>query len=76
MDSVEQLVAGIWADILRVPDVSACDNFFDLGGHSLLASQVVARLEKELGLRMKSKELAFQTLRQFASSCRERMQAQ
>jgi amino acid adenylation domain-containing protein len=76
LDSVEQLVAGIWADILRVPDVSACDNFFDLGGHSLLASQVVARLEKELGLRMKPKELAFQTLRQFASSCRERMQAQ
>jgi amino acid adenylation domain-containing protein len=74
LDPVEQLLAGIWADVLRVPEVSACDNFFDLGGHSVLAAQVVARLEKELGLRMKPKELAFQTLRQFASGCRERMQ--
>jgi amino acid adenylation domain-containing protein len=75
MDPVEQLLASIWSDVLRVPDVSAGDNFFDLGGHSLLAAQVVARLEREMGLRMKPKELAFQTLRQFASSCRERMQA-
>jgi amino acid adenylation domain-containing protein len=74
LDPIEQLLAGIWGDVLRVPEVGACDNFFDLGGHSLLAAQVVARLEKELGFRMKPKELAFQTLRQFASSCRERMQ--
>lgn len=74
LDPVEQLLARIWCDVLKVPEVGACDNFFDLGGHSLLAAQVVARLEKELGFSMKPKELAFQTLRQFASNCQERMQ--
>lgn len=75
-DPVEQLVATIWTDILKVQRISLYDNFFDLGGHSMLATQMVARLEKELGLRMKPKELAFQTLGQFAASCRERLQCQ
>jgi amino acid adenylation domain-containing protein len=74
-DPVEQLVARIWAQILNVPQVSVYDNFFDLGGHSLLATQMVAKLEQELGVRVKAKELAFQTLGQFAASCREKLQS-
>jgi acyl-CoA synthetase (AMP-forming)/AMP-acid ligase II/acyl carrier protein len=72
-DPIEELLAAIWKDLLRVQHISAYDNFFDLGGHSLLATQVVSRLEKETGLRMKPKELAFQTLGQFAASCKERL---
>jgi surfactin family lipopeptide synthetase A len=75
-DPIEQRLAAIWSDLLRVQQVSLYDNFFDLGGHSLLATQMVARLEKETGLRMKPKELAFQTLGQFAANCRERLQCQ
>jgi amino acid adenylation domain-containing protein len=75
-DPIEQMLAEMWADILKVQRVSVYDNFFDLGGHSLLATQVVSRLEKDLGLRMKPKELAFQTLGQFAASCRERLLSQ
>ena len=41
---VEEAIAGIWAEILRLPRVSAHDGFFELGGHSLLATQAVARL--------------------------------
>jgi acyl carrier protein len=74
-DPIEQSLARIWAETLKVQQVSVYDNFFDLGGHSLLATQMVARLEQELGLRMKPKELAFQTLGQFAASCREKLQA-
>jgi amino acid adenylation domain-containing protein len=74
-DPIEQLLAGIWKDLLKVQQVGVYDNFFDLGGHSLLATQVVARLENELGVRIKPKELAFQTLGQFAASCRARLQA-
>jgi acyl carrier protein len=74
-DPVEKLLARIWTETLNVPRVSVYDNFFDLGGHSLLATQMVARLEQELGLRMKAKELAFQTLGQFATSCREKLQS-
>ena len=73
-EPIERLLAGIWTDVLKVERVSIYDNFFDLGGHSLLATQVVATLEKELGLRIKPNELAFQTLGQLAASCKERLQ--
>ena len=75
-DPIEELLAGIWSDVLKVPQVSVYDNFIDLGGHSLLATQVVARLERKLGLRIKPNELAFQTLGQLAASCKERLHCQ
>lgn len=42
--AVEEIVAGIWAEILGVKHVGIHDNFFELGGHSLLATQVVSRI--------------------------------
>ena len=53
--TTEELVAGIWRDVLDVKRVGVRDNFFELGGHSLLATQVIARvhdaLEVELSMR-------------------------
>jgi len=45
---VEQAVAGVWRDVLKLERLSVDDNFFDLGGHSLLATQIVARIREEL----------------------------
>ncbi|MGH2709193.1 MAG: condensation domain-containing protein, partial [Actinomycetota bacterium] len=48
----EELLAGIWAEVLRVERVGRQDNFFALGGHSLRAIQVVARVRDTLGVEL------------------------
>ena len=43
---LEEELAGIWSEILKIDRVGAFDDFFDLGGHSLLAMQAVSRLRR------------------------------
>jgi acyl carrier protein len=65
---LEQIMAQVWADLLKVERVGADDNFFELGGHSLLSLRVVAAIEKQTGWRMDPRMLFFQTLRQTAAA--------
>ncbi len=46
---LEEVVAGIWAEVLGVDAVGVHDDFFELGGHSLLAVRVVFRVGEVLG---------------------------
>jgi amino acid adenylation domain-containing protein len=43
---LEEIMARLWSDLLRLPQVGADDNFFQLGGHSLNGVQVVSRLRQ------------------------------
>jgi amino acid adenylation domain-containing protein len=54
---IEEDVVGIWEQVLGVERVGVEDNFFELGGHSLKATQVVSRLQKLHGDRVRLRDL-------------------
>jgi len=47
---VEEILAGIWRELLHVERVGRHDNFFELGGHSLLAVRMIAAVKKRLNV--------------------------
>jgi len=53
----EELLAGIWSQVLEVERVGAEDNFFDLGGHSLLITQVASRIRRTLEVELPLQKL-------------------
>ncbi|HEY9814125.1 MAG TPA: phosphopantetheine-binding protein, partial [Candidatus Sericytochromatia bacterium] len=57
-NTVEEQLANIWADVLRVPQVGIYDNFFELGGDSILSIQIIAKAN-QAGLNLTPK-LVFQ----------------
>ncbi len=64
----EQILAGLWSQVLGIARVGSGDDFFRLGGHSLLATQLLARLRGLLGVEVALRAL-FQnpTLAAFAA---------
>ncbi|MFE3028706.1 amino acid adenylation domain-containing protein, partial [Nocardia tengchongensis] len=50
--AAEEIVAGVFADVLGHDRVGIDDNFFDLGGNSLVATQVVARISAAFSTRL------------------------
>src|SRR5689334_16261453 len=55
--ATEEILAGIWASVLKVERVGVTENFFEIGGHSLLATQVVSRIRESFGVDMALREL-------------------
>lgn len=47
--SMEQRIAELWQQVLRIDRIGVNDNFFDLGGHSLLLAQVHSKLKEVTG---------------------------
>ncbi|MFJ2338947.1 amino acid adenylation domain-containing protein [Pseudomonas protegens] len=53
---LEQQIAAIWADVLKLEQVGVTDNFFELGGDSIISIQVVSRA-RQAGIRFTPKDL-------------------
>ena len=67
---VEEKLAGIWSEVLGIEkDTIGIDsNFFEIGGHSLNAAVMVARVHKELNLKLSLAEVfGVPTLKDIAS---------
>ena len=54
---IEDILANIWASVLRIEQVGVHNNFFELGGHSLLATQVMSRVRDSLAVELQLRSL-------------------
>jgi amino acid adenylation domain-containing protein len=54
---IEELVAQVWREVLKLEKIGVHDNFFELGGHSLLATRVVARLRSNFNIDLALRKL-------------------
>lgn len=50
--STEEIVTGVWSQVLGFKQISVHDNFLNLGGHSLRMTQVTSRLGKAFGVEL------------------------
>jgi amino acid adenylation domain-containing protein len=49
---IEETLAGLWREVLKVEQIGIQDNFFDLGGHSLIAIKLVSRIRTEFNVEL------------------------
>src|SRR5262249_14175160 len=48
--AIEEILVGVFEEVLGLDRVGVRDNFFEIGGHSLLATQVISRVRSAVGV--------------------------
>ncbi|MFB2839524.1 condensation domain-containing protein, partial [Floridanema evergladense] len=65
--AVEEILATIWQEVLKVDPIGIHDNFFELGGDSILSIQIVTKA-RQAGLQLTVNQLfAHQTIAELAA---------
>jgi acyl carrier protein len=74
--ALEELVAGIWSEVLACGRVGLHDDFFELGGYSLLAIRLLARLRDATGVELPLRALfAYPTVAEMAAEVERNLRA-
>ncbi|MEH2050562.1 amino acid adenylation domain-containing protein [Nostoc sp.] len=72
---IEEILALIWQQVLKVELVGRHDNFFELGGHSLLGTQFISRMRSRLKVEIPLRSLfAAPTIAELAPSIQQLQQ--
>ena len=64
----------IWQHLLEMDDFGIDDNFFDLGGHSLKANKMINHIYRQMGIRLKLKDLFSKSTIRLLSAFLEELQ--
>ena len=71
-NAVEEAMAGLWAELLKLDRVGVHDDFFSLGGHSLLTMRLISKIQEVFQVELELR--AFFEHPTIAASC-ERVEA-
>lgn len=53
----EEILCGIYSELLAVPRIGIHDHFFELGGHSLLATQLLSRVRSAFSVELSLRQI-------------------
>jgi len=56
-NEIEEKVAAIWQEVLKIDKIGITDNFIELGGHSLLIMSIIARIHRSLKVELQLTDL-------------------
>jgi acyl carrier protein len=57
MTATEEVITGIWNDVLQIKSVGTKEDFFDLGGTSLALLRILGRVNERFNVSLDGSEL-------------------